>query len=144
MERDWTEERNRTAGWESPGPVKELPGTGKIFDRPVVRKVEFPPLPDPAPAPAGKGVAPQFYGVTLRLSTELGKITLPVRDLINLKQGSKLKLQRVADERVLILVNEAPFAHGEVVVINERFGVRVTALVDGDASSDGQNPGKEG
>jgi|LSQX01.2.fsa_nt_gb flagellar motor switch protein FliN/FliY len=101
-------------------------------ETPLVRKVEFQPLPEPAGEPGGKGIAPQFHGVMLRLSAELGKITLPVRELINLGVGSKLKLQRVADEQVLLLVNEIPFAHGEVVVINDRFGVRVGALVDGD------------
>ena len=80
----------------------------------------------------------------LRFSAELGKITLPVRELINLGVGSKLKLQRVADEQILLLVNETPFAHGEVVVINERFGVRVSSLVDGDTPAQKQNERKEG
>lgn len=119
--------------------MAESSETGRDPERPVVKNVEFQPLPETAPAPVSRGVAPQFFGVTLQLSTELGKITLPVRELINLQTGSTLKLQRVADERVLILVNEAPFAHGEVVVINERFGVRVTALLDGESTATEQN-----
>ena len=112
---------------------------------PVVRRVEFQALGQPVQGRSGRGPAPQFFGITLRLSAELGKITIPVRELINLETGSTLKLQRVADERVMILLNETPFAHGEVVVINERFAVRVTALLDEEPqASYEQNQRREG
>ena len=121
------------------------PLSGSYPEAPVVRKVEFQPLPAPVSTRPVSEPSPRFFGIPLSLSAELGKITVPVSELINLKQGSTLKLQRVADERVLILLNETPFAQGEVVVINERFGIRITSLLDGEtALSAGQNRGSEG
>ncbi|MBS3942641.1 MAG: FliM/FliN family flagellar motor switch protein [Dethiobacter sp.] len=123
-------------------PDDDLNG-GSYPDTPVVRKVEFQPLPAPVSALSAKEPSPRFFGIPLSLSAELGKIAVPVSELISLKQGSTLKLQRVADERVLILLNETPFAHGEVVVINERFGIRVTSLLgEGTSFSAGPNRGE--
>ncbi len=111
---------------------------------PEIKKVVFQPLEETEPVAAKRGIAHEFYGVNLNLSAELGKVTIKVRDLINLEEGSVVKLNRVADEKVMILVNENPFAHGEIVVINDRFGVRVTSLVSEDDDRDDKgNPGKE-
>lgn len=100
--------------------------------QPEIKKVVFKPLGESKPAASLRGIAPEFYGVNLDIAAELGKVSLKVRDLINLEEGSVLQLNRVADEKVLILVNGVPFAHGEIVVINDRFGVRITSLVDED------------
>lgn len=111
---------------------------------PDIKKVVFQPLPDGNVSTRKRGIAPEFHGVKLTLSAELGKVDIRVRELINLEEGSVLKLNRVADEKVLILVNEEPFAHGEIVVINDRFGVRITSLVSENKEEDsGQGPGKE-
>ena len=95
--------------------------------KPVVEKVEFPPLS----RHAGK-VPPldlsAFNDISLNISAELGRAQLKVRDLIALEKGSVLKLNRVADESIDLLLNEIPFAQGEVVVINERFGVRIVSF----------------
>ena len=104
---------------------------------PEIKKVVFKPLRDSEPASPMRGIAPEFYGVGLNLEAELGKVSIKVRDLINLEEGSVLQLNRVADEKVLILVNGSPFAHGEIVVINDRFGVRVTSLVSEDEEKEG-------
>ena len=102
--------------------------SGRGNGTPVVHKVTFPPLPKAPAGPAQHGIPPVFRGVTLTLNAELGKTTLKVRELINLGQGSLLKLDRLADESVALLVNEVPFAQGEVVVINDRFAVRVISF----------------
>lgn len=112
--------------------------------RPEIRKVLFQPLAESAALLPKRGIAPEFYGVNLTVSAELGKVTLKVRELINLETDSILKLNRLADEKVLILLNETPFAHGEIVVINDRFGVRVTSLVSEDNKGDADTEsGKE-
>ncbi len=100
--------------------------------QPEIKKVIFQQLKDEKPAASHKGIAHGFHAVNLKISAELGKVKLKVRELINLEEGSVLQLNRVADEKVIILVNDAPFAHGEIIVINDRFGVRVTSLVDRD------------
>jgi flagellar motor switch protein FliN len=116
---------------------------GFSSDQPEIKKVVFQPLTETALTDRKQGIAQEFHGVNLTISAELGRVMIKVRDLINLEKESVLKLNRVADEKVLILVNETPFAHGEIVVINDRFGVRVTSLVnDGDKGEPGQE--KEG
>lgn len=107
---------------------------------PVIKKVTFQQLPEEGVPLPRRGIAPEFQAVSLTVSAELGRIMMRVRELINLEENSVLKLNRVADEKVLILVNETPFAHGEIVVINDRFGVRVTSLVSED-DGDGAEPG---
>jgi flagellar motor switch protein FliN len=133
----WEDRQYRSAGRDDPA-LK----TGE--SGPEIKKVVFQPLEETEPVAAKRGIAHEFYGVNLNLSAELGKVTIKVRDLINLEEGSVLKLNRVADEKVMILVNENPFAHGEIVVINDRFGVRVTSLVSEDDDRDDKgNLGKE-
>ena len=92
--------------------------------RPVVERVEFPSLDGIKTSPQEVNIE-AFKEIKLPVSAELGKTTVKVRDLINLEKGSLLKLNRLADESISVLVNEVPFAQGEVVVINERFGVRI-------------------
>ena len=99
-------------------------------DQPKIKKVVFQQFEDSGPVAAAKGISPVFHPVNLKISAELGKMQLKVSELINLDEGSVLRLNRAADEKVLILINDTPFAHGEIVVINDRFAVRVTSLVD--------------
>ncbi len=133
----WDEQKPFTGEDDSWGDNQEDQG------KPDIKKVVFQPLPDSAPVSPRRGIAPEFHGVGLNVSAELGKVTLKVRDLINLEEGSVLQLNRVADEKVLILVNETPFAHGEIVVINDRFGLRITSLVEDDEDHDGSETGRE-
>lgn len=94
----------------------------------VARRIAFPPLPEAVAAPVQQGIPAVFHPVELTLSAELGKTTIRVQELISLKEGSVLKLDRLADENVTLLANEAPFAEGEVVVINDRFAVRLVSF----------------
>ena len=112
--------------------------------QPEIRKVAFQQLTEPERKSFNRGIPVEFHNVSLVLGAELGKVTIKVFDLINLIVGSVLKLERVADEKVTILANGTPFAHGEIVVINDRFGVRVTALVsEDDDKGETPGPGKE-
>lgn len=67
--------------------------------------------------------------VELDVSVELGSIELPLGKILQLTKGSVLELEKLASEPVDILVNGRQFAHGEVVVIDECFGVRISNLV---------------
>ncbi len=107
---------------------------GDAYTRHIVEKVEFPVLKDDSTTkPFGIDV---FRGVKMNISGELGRTDVRVKDLISLKEGSMLKLDSLADENITLLINEAPFAQGEVVVINDRYGVRVTSFVAGDADEE--------
>lgn len=95
----------------------------------VVEKVQFPDL-EAVPGTEPLAAIGDFSPVPLTISAELGKAHLKVKDLINLKEGSVIKLDKPADESVTLLANQTPFALGEVVVINERFGIRLTSFLE--------------
>ena len=67
--------------------------------------------------------------VYLPVSIELGTTSMQIRDIIELEIGSIIELERLAGESVDLLVNDMTFAQGEVVVIDEHFGIRITKLI---------------
>ncbi|MBF0443134.1 MAG: flagellar motor switch protein FliN [Oligoflexales bacterium] len=67
--------------------------------------------------------------VPLRVSVELGRTKMLVNDLLQLGQGSVIELDKMAGEPMEILINDKLVAMGEVVVVNEKFGVRLTDVV---------------
>lgn len=67
--------------------------------------------------------------IPLDVSVELGRTQMLVNDLLRLGQGSVVELTKLADEPMDIYVNRKLFARGEVVVVNEKFGIRLTDIV---------------
>lgn len=67
--------------------------------------------------------------IPVTLTLELGRARIPIRTLMQLNQGSVVELERMAGEPLDVLVNGMLVAHGEVVVVNERFGIRFTDVV---------------
>lgn len=67
--------------------------------------------------------------VPVMLSLEVGRTRIPIRNLLQLNQGSVVELERGAGEPLDVFVNGTLIAHGEVVVVNDRFGVRLTDVV---------------
>lgn len=67
--------------------------------------------------------------VPLKVSVELGRTKMLVNDLLQLGQGSVIELDKLAGEPMEILINDKLVAMGEVVVVNEKFGVRLTDVV---------------
>lgn len=67
--------------------------------------------------------------VPVTLSVEVGRARIPIRNLLQLTQGAVVELERGAGEPLDIFVNGTLIAHGEVVVVNDKFGVRVTDVV---------------
>ena len=78
--------------------------------------------------------------VPLALSVELGRARCFVKDLLNLSSGSVVELDKAAGDPVDILINGKLFARGEVVVIDENFGVRIQEIVH---RGNGERPGKK-
>jgi flagellar motor switch protein FliN/FliY len=96
---------------------------------------------DGAPEPGGIESASPIMGsaggdlrrlsaVPVDLIVEMGRTRMTVGETLELRQGSIITLNRMAGEPVDLLVNGAPIARGEVVVIDEQFGLRVTELLD--------------
>ena len=67
--------------------------------------------------------------VSVSLSLEVGRTRIPIRNLLQLNQGSVVELERAAGEPLDVFVNGTLIAQGEVVVVNDRFGVRLTDVV---------------
>ncbi|OGR20702.1 MAG: flagellar motor switch protein FliN [Desulfobacula sp. RIFOXYA12_FULL_46_16] len=67
--------------------------------------------------------------IPLELSVELGKAKLLVNDLLQLGQGSIIELNKLAGEPLEVYINRKLIARGEVVVVNEKFGVRLTDVI---------------
>ncbi len=67
--------------------------------------------------------------IPVTLSIELGRTRVPIRNLMQLNQGSVVELDRIAGEPLDVLVNGTLIAHGEAVVVNEKFGIRLTDVV---------------
>ncbi len=67
--------------------------------------------------------------IPVTLSVEIGRSRINIRNLLQLNQGSVVELDRLAGEPMDVLVNGTLIAHGEVVVVNEKFGVRLTDVI---------------
>jgi len=67
--------------------------------------------------------------IPVKLSMEVGRSDISIRNLLQLNQGSVVELDRVAGEPLDVLVNGTLIAHGEVVVVNDRYGIRLTDVI---------------
>ncbi len=92
-----------------------------------------------SPAPAKEESTPQsinkdrnlqlIMDIPLRVQVELGRTKMAVSELLNLGQGSVIELNKLAGEPMEVLVNDKLIARGEAVVVNEKFGVRLTDII---------------
>lgn len=67
--------------------------------------------------------------IPVTISMEVGRAKINIRNLLQLNQGSVVELDRVAGEPLDVLVNGTLIAHGEVVVVNDKFGIRLTDVI---------------
>ncbi len=67
--------------------------------------------------------------IPVTISMEIGRSKINIRNLLQLSQGSVVELDRLAGEPMDVLVNETLIAHGEVVVVNDKFGIRLTDVI---------------
>jgi len=67
--------------------------------------------------------------IPVTISMEVGRSQIAIRNLLQLNQGSVVELDRVAGEPLDVLVNGTLIAHGEVVVVNDKFGIRLTDVI---------------
>jgi flagellar motor switch protein FliN/FliY len=103
-----------------------------------VKEARFSALQN-SPMSSDQGSIDMLADVELDLTVELGRTSIPVKEVLQLGPGSIVELHKLAGEPVDILVNGKMIARGEVVVVDESFGVRLTEIVptDRDARSGG-------
>jgi flagellar motor switch protein FliN/FliY len=92
----------------------------------------FPDLSADAPA-APPGSIDLLMDVDLEIKIELGRTQMTIDDILRLKKGAVVELDKLAGDPVDILVNERLVARGEILVVNDNFCVRVTEIVDPEA-----------
>lgn len=109
----------------APSGPKGVPKAPPVEAKPV----QFAPLQaTQAPSVPPKNIN-LILDIPLRVTVELGKTEMLIRDILNLGPGSIIELDKLAGEPVEVLVNGKPIARGEVVVIDENFGVRITDII---------------
>jgi flagellar motor switch protein FliN/FliY len=101
-------------------------------------EMELPPLDQPAANGAHATDLGRLSDVPVELAVEIGRTRMTVGETLELRPGSIVVLNRMAGEPVDLLVNGTPIARGEVVVIDEEFGLRITDVL-GDGSSGGED-----
>jgi len=82
-----------------------------------------------ADAPSGKINPDVLQNIPVTVSVEVGRTSIKIKDLMRLTQGSVVELDRLAGEPLDLLVNNTLIAQGEIVLVNERYGVRLTSVV---------------
>jgi flagellar motor switch protein FliN/FliY len=94
--------------------------------------VQTAPVPDLENAPiedSGKVDLDMILDIPVNISMEIGRTKINIRNLLQLNQGSVVELDRFAGEPLDVFVNGTLIAHGEVVVVNEKFGIRLTDVI---------------
>jgi flagellar motor switch protein FliN/FliY len=102
----------------------ETPQDGKA----AVQSAEFSELGD---EPRGSGLSLDLVlDISMPVTVELGRASMSVKDLLQLRTGSVVELNRMAGEPVDLYVRDVRFARGEVVVVDNNFGLRITEIMN--------------
>lgn len=124
-------EGNDMFGMDDSPLVGEGYGEPKKNDTVTVQPVKFASFDD---APNASGEASKnldnLLDIKLQLTVELGRATLPVKKVLELTRGSIIELEKIAGEPVELYANGKLIAHGEVVVIEDNFGLRITSMTE--------------
>ncbi len=110
------------------GDVPAQPASGLPPLPPNVRMAQLDELPPALPS-SGSANIEMLLGVNLQVTVEIGRTKLAIREVLSLTPGSIVELDKLAGEKVDVLVNGHRIASGEVVVVDDNFGVRVTDVV---------------
>jgi flagellar motor switch protein FliN/FliY len=108
--------------YEQPAEIRRQPQV-------EVHQAAFQPLGGPSPSQTMPKNIDLILDVPLEISVVLGRTKKNIKDILNLGTGSLIELDKLAEEPVEILVNGKKVAYGEVVVVDENFGVRITSIV---------------
>ena len=103
-------------------------GMGQVMNTPNVQALQYPNLQGGMTS-GEQGNISLIMDVFMEMTVELGRTKKQIRDILGMGEGTIIELDKLAGEPVDILVNHKPIAKGEVVVIDENFGVRVTEIL---------------
>jgi flagellar motor switch protein FliN/FliY len=103
--------------------------TADAAPRATAQRTPFPELRPDAGANGNSDQLDLVMDIPVTLSVELGRTKIQIRELLHLAQGSVVDLDRLAGEPMDVLVNGFLIARGEVVLVNDKFGIRLTDIV---------------
>lgn len=106
-------------------------GAAMAEEEDTVQQATLDPVTDDS-QPVTDDVTPELdviLDIPVSISMEVGRTDIPIRNLLQLNQGSVVELDRLAGEPLDVLVNGTLIAHGEVVMVNDKFGIRLTDVV---------------
>lgn len=90
---------------------------------------EFDDMSEESSGSLGERGLDMILDIPVNMSVEIGRTRINISNLLKLNQGSVVELDRIAGEPMDIMVNGTLIAHGEVVVVNEKFGIRLTDII---------------
>lgn len=108
--------------------MQEQTGSETASDR-EIEKFETQSLKENSAHKQGDVNLDVILDIPITIAMEIGRTRLSIRNLLQLNQGSVIELDRLAGEPMDVLVNGTLVAHGEVVVVNEKFGIRLTDVI---------------
>jgi len=100
----------------------------KAREKPEAKPAQFSDVKDVG-SPAAQKSIDFILDIPLQVTVELGRTQVLINDLLQLGQGSVVELSKLAGEPMEVLVNQKLIARGEVIVVNEKFGVRLTDII---------------
>jgi flagellar motor switch protein FliN/FliY len=118
-----TELEATTAARQEPDSADEAVAEEEI----LAHRAEFPPM-EPHRVPHPGGTLSRFFDVTVTVSVELGRVTLPIGELVKLGKGSVIELDRDVDQPVDLVAQGVRLARGEVIVVNDRYAIRIDEI----------------
>ncbi|SFR50062.1 flagellar motor switch protein FliN/FliY [Marinobacter daqiaonensis] len=124
-------EGDRTDEWAAAMAEAEGEDAGKDAGRQVraAPMEDFGDVPEPRQRTGTEPDLDVILDIPVTISMEVGNTQIPIRNLLQLNQGSVIELDRLAGEPLDVLVNGTLIAHGEVVMVNEKFGIRLTDVI---------------
>ncbi len=129
MSEDNSENQDLDAGDDWAAAMSEQADSEAAADGQLA-SAEFEDLQDTSGGPAGiEANMDVILDIPVTISMEIGRTSISIRNLLQLNQGSVVELDRLAGEPMDVLVNGTLVAHGEVVVVNEKFGIRLTDVI---------------
>lgn len=103
------------------------PDAGEAEEEILAHRAEF-PLMEPHRVANASGSLSRFFDVTVTVSVELGRVTLPIGELVKLGKGSVIELERDVDQPVDLVAQGVRLARGEVIVVNDHYAIRIDEI----------------
>ena len=130
---DWgaamAEQAAATSAVNNPSPTAPLAGTEEhVFSSPLTEPHVFQTFGQDPPV-SGHQDLEMIMDIPVNITVELGRTKMPIKNLLQLAQGSVVELSGMAGEPLDVLVNGFLIAQGEVVVVNEKLGIRLTDII---------------